>query len=168
MSGLRSLGLSWLGKLGMYGGGGPFGGGLYGSMYTGLSGLGGILGGLRSVNGLAEQAGAWIGLWSSGISSRSMTLNIVEDPVNPIVLAGVVQLIGNTLLTNPVDVTGEFIDNQVILTGICSGLGNWPTRIDIVGTLISPTELAGNYTLTKQLAVIQTGTFELTLTTPVL
>jgi hypothetical protein len=168
---------------GLYGAGlygaGLYGAGLYGSIYGGMYGLGGLygtmygssgfyggLGGTRY--GLAEQAGSWQGLWSTVTSSGDMTLSIVEGPTDPTLLSGVVQLIGNTFLRLPIDVTGELINNQVILTGTCPGLGNWPTTINLKGTLISATEMAGNYTLTKSVSVIESGTFDLTLTTPVL
>jgi hypothetical protein len=161
----------------MYGLGGLYGGmygGLMGGMYGGLSGLYGAglggLGGLSSLRyGLAEQAGTWEGIWTTGITSGPLTINIVEDPVIGGILVGFVQLIGNVVLPTLVDVTGEIVNNQIILTGSGTGLGSQPITIDLVGTLLSPTEIEGNYTLTQSsFSVKETGAFQATLTNPVL
>ena len=98
-----------------------------------------------------------------------MTINIVEDPVIAGILTGFVQLIGNTVLPTLVNVTGEIVNNQIFLSGSGTGTGSQPITIDMVGTLLSPTEIEGNYTLTQSsFSVKETGAFQVSLTTPVL
>ena len=149
-------------------------GGLMGGMYGGLSGLyGGGLGGLGGLSSLryalAEQVGTWEGLWTTGIASGPLTINIVEDPVIAGVLTGFVQLVGNAVLPTLVDVTGQIVNNQIILAGSGTGLGSQPITIDLVGTLLSPTEIKGNYTLTQSsFSVKETEAFQAALTAPVL
>ncbi|MEW5803940.1 MAG: hypothetical protein AB1847_17735 [bacterium] len=157
------------GGYGMYGGlygmglyGGLYGMGLYGGLYgSSLYGYGGLR------YGLAEQAGTWEGLWSSGLVSGPMTLNIVVDPVLG-GLAGYVQLLGNPTLGSLVDVTGTSLNNQIILSGSGIGLGGMTFTIDITGTLTSTTAMTGTYTLINSSSLVETGSFQLGLLTPVI
>ena len=158
----------------LYGGlmGGMYGssmyGGLYGSsMYGGLGGLYGssLYGGLGRY-GLAEQAGTWSGIWTSGLVSGPMTLNLVTDPILG-TLSGYVQLLGNAYLGTLVSVTGTVLNNQIIISGSGLGLGSTNYTIDVVGTLTSTTTMTGTYTLINSSSIKQTGSFNLTLLTPV-
>ena len=155
----------------MYGGlyGSSLYGGLYGSSLGGLGGLyGSSLGGLNY--GLAEQAGTWEGTWTNGIVSGDITINLITDVTTPTLLSGYVQLIGNLTLPTLVAVTGELINNQVILNGTGTGINGQPINLQIVGIILSPTEGTGNYTLTKasSFSVLEIGSFDVTLTPPVL
>ncbi|MEW6381644.1 MAG: hypothetical protein AB1611_18860, partial [bacterium] len=165
------------GLYGLYGGGlyGYSGlmGGLYGLYGGGLYGLGGLyggglygLGGLRY--GLAEQAGTWEGLWWVVYASANpMTLTIVQDPLIPTTLTGTVLLANNGIIPTLIDVTGQLLNNQVILTGTGLSVTATTVTVQIVGTLSSPTDMAGNYTITQSKTVLETGAFQLTLTVPV-
>ncbi|MGA1868210.1 MAG: hypothetical protein ACMUJM_06650 [bacterium] len=149
----------------LYGGyyGGYYGSGLYGGLYGNLYGLSGLR------YGLAEQTGLWQGIWSIGTASGSMTLNLVEDPAIPGVLTGYVQLIGNTTLPSLISLTGEILNDQIILTGDNGLNGGAFVVIDVSGILISPTDMEGEYILTSGTGtVIETGQFQVTLTTPVI
>jgi hypothetical protein len=152
-------------SLGLYGGG--YGLGLYGG---GLSSLyGGLYGGLGRY-GLAEQTGLWTGTYSNGLTFGSMTLNLVEDPVVVGALSGYVQLLGNAVLPTLVSITGQNVNGQITLTGSNGLAGGKLVAIDIAATLISPTEIDGDYslTLTNLGTVPETGSFKVTLTTPVI
>ena len=168
-------GLSGLGG-GLYGYSSLYGGGLYGGLY-GLSGFGGLGlgsnfyglgGGLRY--GLAEQAGTWEGLWWLNFASPGpMTLVLVQDPLIPTSITGTVQLLNNAVIPTIVDVTGELLNNQIILAGTGLDVTGVAVDVQIVGTLNSPTEMDGNYTIIKlPKTVVENGAFQLTLTTPVL
>jgi len=116
---------------------------------------------------LAEQAGTWEGLWSTGLTSGPLTINLVEDPILLGTVTGFVQLVGNFVLPTLVEVTGEVLNNQVILTGSGLGIGSQIITIDLVGTLLSPTEMEGNYTLIKPgPSIREVGAFQAILTTP--
>ena len=179
--GLYGLGLyGGLYGLGMYGLGGLYG--LYGGLYgLGLYGLGGLYGmsdlstvalmsalsGALLGSTAAEQAGTWEGLWSSGLVSGPMTLNLVQDPLLG-TLSGYAQLLGNYYLGSLVSVTGSVLNNQIILSGSGVGLGTMTFTIDIVGTMTSTTTMTGTYTLTNSTSVVETGSFNLSLLTPVI
>ncbi|MEW6378396.1 MAG: hypothetical protein AB1611_02180 [bacterium] len=161
------------GLYGLYGMGGLYG--LYGGGLYGLYGVGGLyglyggglygLGGLRY--GLAEQTGTWEGLWSSGLVSGPMTLNLVSDPLFG-TLSGYVQLLGNPTLGSLVSITGSALNSQIILSGSGIGLGGMTFTIDIVGTLTTATTMDGTYTLTNSTSLVETGSFKLSLLTPVI
>ena len=166
-------GLGGLGGLYGYGGLSGLGGGLYG--YSSLYGGGGLYGGLYGLGGglrygLAEQAGTWEGLWwLDFISPGPMTLVLVQDPLITTSLTGTVQLLNNAVIPTIVDVTGELLNNQIILTGTGLDVTGVAVDVQIVGTLSSPTEMDGNYTIIKlPKTVVENGAFQLTLTTPVL
>jgi len=179
---------------GMYGGlmGGMCGmgglmGGMYGGLMGGMYGIGGM-GGLGSLGMLsllgntglsgstatpaavavaAEQAGTWDGLWSTGLVSGPMTLNLIEDPIFG-TLTGFVQLLGNPTLGSLVDVTGEILNNQIFVSGSGIGLGGMTFKIDVTGTLTSPETMTGNYTLINSSSLVETGAFELALIPPII
>jgi len=147
----------------MYGGmmGGMYGG-LYGSSMYGSS----LYGGLGRY-GFAEQAGTWSGLWSSGLVSGPMSLNLVADPVLG-GLSGYAQLLGNPTLGSLVTVTGTSLNNQIIISGSGIGLGGMTFTLDIVGTLTSTTTMTGTYTLINSSSLVETGSFTLSLLDPVI
>ncbi|MEW5803545.1 MAG: hypothetical protein AB1847_15740 [bacterium] len=148
----------------LYGGlyGGLYGSSLYGGLYGGLYGSS-LYGGLRY--GLAEQAGTWTGTWSTTTTKSvvyatgPITLNLVLDPVLPTAVSGYVQLVGNPVLGVIVDVTGEILNNQIILSGAGLGIGSQTIQIDIVCSLTSPTDMTGTYTQINSTSIIGTGSF---------
>jgi len=78
-------------------------------------------------------------------------------------------LINNPFLIGSVEVTGEIIGNLISVSGITVGATGGTMSVDLAGTLITPTQMEGNYTLTKNLTTLQeTGTIEAILTIPVL
>ncbi|MGA1869330.1 MAG: hypothetical protein ACMUJM_12390 [bacterium] len=116
-----------------------------------------------------EQTGTWQGVWSSGLASGPMTLNIIEDPVLTNTIYGTVQLIGNVNLGVVVEIVGTVLNNQIIASGKGLGIGGTSVIIDLVGTLTSPSDMQGNYTLIKSgSSIIETGSFQLTLNAPVI
>ncbi|MGA1869327.1 MAG: hypothetical protein ACMUJM_12375 [bacterium] len=116
---------------------------------------------------LVEQAGSWNGIWTNGLYSGPMTLNLVEDPIFG-TLVGYVQLLGNPYLGSLVDVTGEVVNNQIYLTGSGIGLGTMTFTIDITGTLLDPTTMTGQYTLINATSIVETGSFDLSLLPPII
>ena len=161
------------GLTGLYSGYGLYGGllgvgGLYG---LGLSGLGGIygLGGVRYGLAVAEQAGTWEGVWSAITSSGPIILNIVEDPITPTAFTGSVQLVNNTVLPNVIPLTGNLLNNQIILSGTGLDVSGTSVEIQVVGTFVSSTEISGNYTINKiPFSILESGGFEVTLSTTIL
>ncbi|MGA1869329.1 MAG: hypothetical protein ACMUJM_12385 [bacterium] len=116
---------------------------------------------------VANQVGTWQGLWSTGLVRGQMTLNLVEDPIFN-TLAGYVQLLGNPTLGSLVEVTGEALNNQVYVSGSGIGLGGMTFTIDVVGTLTAPDAMSGTYTLINGTSLVETGSFQLALVTPVI
>lgn len=115
----------------------------------------------------AEQVGTWEGLWTSGVVSGPMTLNLVEDPILG-TLTGFVQLLGNPTLGSLTDVTGEVLNNQIYVSGSGIGLGSMTFKIDIIGTLTSPETMTGTYSIINSTSVVETGAFDLSLLPPII
>lgn len=118
---------------------------------------------------VAEQIGLWQGLWTNGIYNSPMTLNLAQDPLT-LGLIGTAQLLNNYILGIIVNVTGTSANGQVIVSGTGLGIGSQIFELQLVGTLITTTNMQGTYTLinTSNATVVQSGTFNLTLTTPVI
>ena|GEM_PF-927156 len=116
----------------------------------------------------AEQAGFWQGLWSNNIYSGPMTLNLVADPLTQ-ALTGTAQLLTNYTLGVSVPVSGVALNGQVIVSGTGIGIGSQTFELDINGLLTSTTTMGGSYSLINlgSGAVVETGTINLVLTTPV-
>ncbi len=130
------------------------------------------LGGLGRY-GLAEQAGTWAGTWTGSTKTLAyitgpISLNLVIDPVIPTVVSGYVQLVGNPNLGVLVDVTGNILNNQIILSGAGLGIGSQTIQLDLVCTLTSTTEMTGTYTQINSSSIIGTGSFTATLLPPVI
>ncbi|MGA1869326.1 MAG: hypothetical protein ACMUJM_12370 [bacterium] len=115
---------------------------------------------------LAEQVGSWDGTWTTGLVSGPMTLNLVADLFGG--LSGFVQLLGNPYLGSLVDVTGNAVNNQIYLSGSGVGLGTMTFTIDIVGTIVDPITMTGQYTLINATSIVETGSFELSLLPPII
>jgi len=156
---------------GLYGSsmyGGLYGSSMYGGMYGGGLGLyGGLYGGLGlSRYGLAEQVGSWAGTWNNittkgavVVASGPITINLVQDPVLPNTVAGYVQVVGNPFLGTIVDVTGQIINSQVILTGTGISAKGKSIVLDVVCTLTTPTDMFGDFTMTQSSTIVSTGSF---------
>jgi hypothetical protein len=97
-----------------------------------------------------------------------MTLNLVVDPVIPTAVSGYVQMVGNPNLGVIVDVTGEILNNQIILSGSGLGIGSQTIQLDLVCTLTSSTSMTGSYTQINSSSIIGTGSFTATLLPPVI
>jgi len=117
----------------------------------------------------AEQAGYWEGLWSNGIVSGPMSLNLVEDPLT-LTLSGNAQLLTNVTLGVTVPVTGTALNGQVIVAGPGIGIGSQIFELEVVGLLTSTTTMEGTFILlnTGSGAVQDSGTVTLVLTIPVI
>ncbi len=117
----------------------------------------------------ANQIGTWLGIWTTGILSGQMTLNILEDPLLG-TLFGTAQLLGNPTLGAIVDVTGEVLNAQVILSGSALGLGGMTFRLDIIGILIAPNHMIGSYSIINLSGgtIVETGSIDLALVAPVI
>lgn len=119
---------------------------------------------------LAEQVGTWLGIWTTGLLSGQMTMNLIEDPLLGTLL-GTVQLLGNPTLSALVDVTGEALNAQVILSGSAIGLGGMTFGIEIVGILTAPNHMIGSYNLINLSSggtIVETGSIDLTLIAPII
>ncbi len=118
----------------------------------------------------AAQTGTWFGTWQSTYiafivlwNNGPMTLNIVVDPLFGTVL-GTALLAGSRYTNIPFDVTGVKINNLISLEGIPAlGFG-----ITITCVLTSPTTMTGFYTVTAAGDLRDEGTFNLTLSSPVI
>ncbi|MGA1869332.1 MAG: hypothetical protein ACMUJM_12400 [bacterium] len=116
---------------------------------------------------LAEQTGTWQGIWSTGTLSGQMTLNLTEDPVFG-TLAGYVQLLGNTNLWTLVEVTGEVLNTQIIVSGSGIGFGGMTFTIDVAGILDTPDTMSGTYSIANTSgSLTENGSFKLALVAPV-
>jgi hypothetical protein len=187
MSGLGGLyGLSSISTLGGLGGLGLLGG-LYG-----MGGMGALLSSLMTSPStttttpaptaaasailpllpffIAEQAGTWLGTWTNGLLGGQMTLNLIEDPLLSTVF-GTAQLLGNPTLSALVDVTGEALNSQVIVSGTAIGLGGMNFELQIIGILVAPDQMTGTYNLINLSSggtVTESGSFELKLVAPII
>lgn len=102
-------------------------------------------------------------------SPGPMILTIVQDPLITTSLTGTVQLLNNAVLPGIVDISGELLNNQILLLGAGVDVTGAAVEIQIVGTLNSTNEMDGNYTITRlPKTIVEAGAFQLTLTTPVL
>jgi hypothetical protein len=180
LSGLGGLGaLTGLGGLGMLGG-------LYG-----MGGMGTLLSSLMTSPStatttpaptatasallplvpffIAEQAGTWLGTWSNGLLSGPMSLNLVEDLLGGVL--GTAQLLGNPTLSALVDVTGQVLNAQVIVSGTATGLGGMTFELQIIGILVTATHMTGTYNLINLSSggtITESGTIDLALIAPVI
>ncbi|MGA1823377.1 MAG: hypothetical protein ACMUIP_01850 [bacterium] len=122
---------------------------------------------------LAEQVGTWQGLWTTGLTSGPMYLNLGEviDPLTgAVTLQGYTQLLGNPWLGTLIDnLDGTVLNNQIYVTGSGIGAGNTNYTIEIVGTLTSTTTMTGVYTLIGTAnSIKEVGSFDLDLLPPIL
>jgi len=106
----------------------------------------------------AEQVGTWQGLWTSSFTAGPITLNLIEDPLLGN-LTGYVQLVANPVSSAIINVVGTVLNSQIILDGISTN------GIQIIGTLISPTNMIGTYAFIGS-GASDNGTFEASLLTP--
>jgi len=122
---------------------------------------------------IAEQTGSWTGIWSAGLYSGPMSLNLTEiiDPLlGTTSLAGYAQLLGNPILPVLIDnIAGEVLNNQIYVTGSGIGAGNTNYTIQIVGTLTTATTMTGTYTLIgTSNSIKEVGSFNLSLLPPII
>ena len=121
---------------------------------------------------IAEQVGSWTGIWSAGLYSGPMSLNLIEviDPLlGTVTLAGYAQLLGNPYLGALVDnISGEALNNQIYLSGSGLGAGSTTYQIEIVGTLTTATTMTGTYTLINSSSIREVGSFDLSLLPPII
>ena len=116
-----------------------------------------------------EQAGLWQGLWSNNVYSGPMTMNLVADPITQ-ALSGTAQLLTNYNLGVVVPVVGTALNGQVLVSGTGIGIGSQTFKLDVSGLLTSTTTMGGTYTIINlgSSAVVETGTINLALSTPVI
>lgn len=119
---------------------------------------------------IAEQAGTWIGTWSNGLLGGQMTLNLIDDPLLATVV-GTAQLLGNPTLGALVEVVGEVLNSQVIASGTSIGVGGMTFELQIIGILVSSSQMTGTYNLINLSSggtITESGTFDLSLVAPII
>ena len=99
-----------------------------------------------------------------------MTLNLIDDPLLATV-AGTAQLLGNPTLDALVEVVGEALNSQVIVSGTSIGVGGMTFELQIIGILITPDQMTGTYNLINLSSggtITESGTFDLSLIAPII